>query len=249
MTKSEAEVAKEQKERGLWWSEYASKYDEFVVPLTCYQDNIRQLLDFIEHSDIPESASVCDLGAGTGIYIEAMSNMLPEATFRHLDSNVEMCRYAQQRYSEKNLPVEILNTSANDTGFQPETLDLVTSINVIYALPNPIQTLKDIFSWLTPGGYFFTIDFGRRQNSLDWTQYFFRELFKREGAVNTMRAIPAALNLFKRQNEGAAAQDAGNYWIHSTEEFEQTLQAVGFQVEESRACYRGYADLAICRKP
>ena len=248
MTETRAKIPSEQIDEGIWWSEYATKYDEFVVPLTCYQENIEQLLHFIKNSTLPKSASVCDLGAGTGIYIESMSNLLPDANFLHLDINSEMCRYAERRYKEKGLAVEILNQSVSNASLEAGTLDLVTSINVIYALPNPKEALESVYEWLKPGGHFFAIDFGRRQNSLDWTQYFFRELIKREGVIGTARALPAAVNLFKRQNEGAAAQDLGNYWLHSTQEFEEALKEVGFQVLESRACYRGYSDLAICKK-
>jgi len=246
-TKTEA-YADDRIDGGIWWSEYATKYDEFVVPLTCYQDNIRQLLKFLENSQVPKDARICDIGAGTGIYIESMSNLFPSANFLHLDADIEMCRYAEQRYKNKNLNVEILNQSASSSSLQAETLDLVTSVNVIYALPDSKGALSDIYRWLKPGGQFFVIDFGRRQNSLDWTQYFFRELFNREGLIGTARALPAAINLFKRQNEGVAAQDAGNYWLHSTEEFEEALKSTGFQVQEARSCYRGYADLAICTK-
>jgi len=248
MIETKHEASAEEKVRGIWWSEYATKYDEFVVPLTCYQDNIAQLLSFLDNSDLPKTAKICDVGAGTGIYIESISKLLPNASFVHLDADTEMCRYAKQRYSDKNLPVEILNQSVDDCRLEPESLDLITSINAIYTLPNPQKTLADIYSWLKPGGHFFAIDFGRRQNSLDWTQYFIRELFKREGLVGAARAIPNALSLFKHQNEGEAAQETGNYWLHSTEEFEEALKDVGFQIEESRSCYRGYSDLAICRK-
>lgn len=233
---------------GVRWSEYATRYDEFVVPLTCYQDNINRLIDFLEKAELPANPSICDLGAGTGIYIKAMSEVMPQANFLHIDSDEEMCRYADQRYKKGGVPVEILNRSAKDANIKEGSLDLVTSVNVIYALPDPIQTLKDVYSWLKPGGLFFTIDFGRRQNSLDWTQYFFRELFRRKGLIDTAKAIPSAINLFKRQNEGVAAQDAGAYWLHSNVEFATTLKSIGFTVEKSVECYRGYADLAICRK-
>jgi len=234
---------------GVQWSEYATSYDEYVVPLTCYQDNINRLMDFLKSVDLPGPSEICDLGAGTGIYIKAMSEILPNASFLHIDSDKEMCGYARLRYKQHAISANVLNRSAKDAGIEESSLDLVTSINVIYALPDPIETLRDIFSWLKPGGFFFTIDFGRRQNSLDWTQYFFSELYKRKGFFDTAKAIPSAISLFKRQNEGAAAQDAGAYWLHSTEEFQQTLESVGFSVIQSNECYRGYADLAVCKKP
>ena len=149
-------------EAGVWWTEYAKSYDEFVVPLTCYQDNISHLLNFLESIDTPKNAKICDLGAGTGIYIQAMAERLPNTRFVHLDNNGEMCNYAESRYSNIGLDVKILNQAANEASFQQGELDVVTSINVIYALPNPKETLRDIFKWLKPGGYFFTIDFVSR---------------------------------------------------------------------------------------
>ena len=250
-TVSEVKIneTKTSSEAGVWWTEYAKSYDEFVVPLTCYQENINHLLNFLENTDIPKNPKICDLGAGTGIYIQAMAERLPNTRFIHLDNNREMCNYANNRYNNIGLDVEILNQSANEASFQNGALDVVTSINVIYALPNPKETLRDIFKWLKPGGYFFTIDFGRRQNSLDWAQYFFRDLVRREGIIKTARSLSAALNLFQRQNEGVAAQDAGNYWLHTGDEFQSALESTGFSVLRNEVCYRGYADLAVCLKP
>jgi len=50
MMEVKAKSKNEQTENAIWWSEYAKRYDEFVVPLTCYQDNINQLLQFLENT-------------------------------------------------------------------------------------------------------------------------------------------------------------------------------------------------------
>lgn len=245
-----AKDSNEKSTEGISWSEYATSYDEFVVPLSCYQDNIKLLQKFlVAKSTNLNEPHICDIGAGTGIYIKSMAEICADANFTHLDLDAEMCAYAQRRYSDAGLGVKVLNQSADSADIDYNSQDIVTAVNVIYALPKPKQRLKDIYDWLRPGGYFFVIDFGRRQNSLDWTQYFFRELLKRRGLVASARAIPSAINLFRRQNEGVEAQDSGAYWLHTTEDFVEELEKVGFEVEESSQCYRGYADMAICRKP
>ena len=237
-------------QHGISWSKYATKYDELVVPLPCYQDNIRLLTDFLEEvSEQLEAPRICDVGAGTGIYIQSMASILPDADFLHVDRNTSMCAYAKTRYERLSLPVQILNTPAEDLSIEAESLNVVTAVNSLYTLPSPEDRLKDIYSWLEPGGYFFAIDFGRRQDTIDWTKYFFKELFHREGIMGGLKQTPSAINLFRRQNEGVAAQDSGDYWIHTTEEFELALVGAGFEVIRIETCYRGYADLGICIKP
>lgn len=235
---------------GIEWAKYAKRYDEFVVPMTCYQDNIDTLQNFLTSiANNDPSTRICDLGAGTGIYIKAMSEVLPLATFTHVDRSTDMSSYAAKRYIDANLDVNVIDSAVENLDFEPASLDIITAINVIYTLPEPQRRLEDIYNWLKPGGYFFAIDFGRRQDAADWTKYLLKELLMREGAIGALRAIPSVLNLILRQREGAAAQDEGSYWIHSTNEFEASLEAVGFHVERAEACYRGYSDLAICQKP
>lgn len=234
---------------GIEWAKYAKRYDDFIVPMTCYQDNINTLKDFlISNAKNDASTRICDLGAGTGIYIKAMSEVLPLASFTHVDRSADMSSYASKRYASANLNINVIESAAEDLNFEAASMDIITAINVIYTLPEPKKRLEDIYNWLKPGGYFFVIDFGRRQNTADWTKYFLKELLVREGAIGTLKSIPSVLSLFRRQNEGAAAQDEGSYWIHSTSEFKSSLEAAGFSVDRAEPCYRGYSDLAICRK-
>lgn len=231
------------------WQEYAKHYDEYVVPLTCYQDNISQLKKFIRLYQLEDIETVCDLGAGTGIYISAMNKVIRNCHFTHVDSDRAMIEYAESRYVKEGVSASVEHVGIENLELIPNSLDLITAINVIYSLPEPQERLKQVYSYVKPGGYFFTIDFGRKQKPIDWTVYFFKEMLKREGLRQTIKSIPSAVSLFKRQAEAAEAQAHGEYWLHSTDSFAQALSDVGFKVHEHRSCYRGYADLAICQKP
>jgi len=236
-------------DQGVAWSEYATSYDEYVVPLPCYQENINLLRGFLATHELEESPRICDIGAGTGIYIEAMAASLISATFLHVDSNEEMTNYARERYSKLDLSVEISTSLIQEAEFAARSFDLITSINVLYSLPNPSERLQQIYEWIKPGGYFFVIDFGRKQRPIDWTFYFFRQMVIRDGIRKTFQSVPSAINLFKRQAEAASAQKTGDYWLHTTDSFSDALSQSGFVIEKTQMCYRGYADLAICRRP
>ncbi len=235
--------------QGVAWSEYATSYDDYVVPLPCYQENINLLKGFLADHKLEENPDICDIGAGTGIYIEAMAASLNGATFLHVDSDEEMTNYARERYSKKGLSVQVSTSQIQEVEIPVRSLDLVTSINVLYSLPNPRERLRQIFAWIKPGGYFFTIDFGRKQRPLDWTLYFFRQMLIRDGVRKTFQSMPSAISLFKRQAEAASAQKTGDYWLHTTDSFSDALSQAGFIIEKAHICYRGYADLAVCRKP
>lgn len=245
---SQPSTSDEQKEL-VQWREYARHYDEYVVPLTCYQDNISQLTDFICQYGLGESETICDLGAGTGIYISAMHKIIPKGQFIHVDSDSAMIDYAQSRYLKEGISVAVKQIEIEKLELPANSQDLVTAINVIYSLPDPLDRLQETFRAVKPGGYFFSIDFGRKQQPIDWTFYFFKEMVRREGLQKTLKSVPSAISLFKRQAEAAKAQTVGEYWLHSTETFRNAMEDVGFEVMEARSCYRGYADLAICRKP
>ena len=193
--------------------------------------------------------TVCDLGAGTGIYISAMHKIIKNCHFVHVDSDKAMVEYAQSRYERENVSATVTQIEIERLALAPNSMDIVTAINVIYSLPQPEMRLQQIFDCTKPGGYFFAIDFGRKQKPVDWTFYFFKEMLFREGVAQTLKSVPSAISLFKRQAEAAEAQAHGEYWLHSTEEFAKAIATSGFEVLEHRACYRGYADLAICQKP
>jgi hypothetical protein len=102
-------------------------------------------------------------------------------------------------------------------------------------------------AWLKPSGRLFTIDFGRKQRTLDWAIYLFKESMKSGRIGEYAKGLLEGRDVVKQNRQSAKGQSTGRYWLHSTEDFGQSLEMAGFIVDELFPCYRGYADLAVCR--
>jgi ubiquinone/menaquinone biosynthesis C-methylase UbiE len=231
------------------WEAYAEHYDEMCALNPAYQQNIETLLARLSDWDLPSNATICDLGAGTGNYILQISKHLPTAEFWHVDFDSRMVELAQAKYDRNGVTnVKMVQREVHEVSFPDESFDLIVSINALYAFTPHEEILARMRSWLKPRGKLFLIDFGRKQNTLDWTFYIFRESMKANRIGRYAKALLEAREVLKQNRKTSKGQESGRYWLHSTKEFGDTLSRAGFTVEELHQCYRDYADLAICSK-
>jgi len=236
-------------EVGIDWDAYATQYDLMAKYNPSYHENIDILRSSLPSWDLPAKASVCDLGAGTGNYISALSRVLPDAKYVHVDFDHVMNDIAREKYSKLAIEnISIKEEYVQRIDFHDESFDLVLCVNALYAISPQGPVLNKIRRWLKPGGVFFVIDFGRRNRMIDWSWYLLSNLVKEHGVVECARFLLSSAEIIRQNNRGSKNQDEGAYWLHSTQEFGKTLSDAGFLVEELRPCYRDYCDLAICRK-
>lgn len=232
------------------WDAYAEHYDLMCELNPSYQDNLLSLATRLPKWNLPSDARVCDLGAGTGNYIHLLSRLIPDATFTHVDFDKKMNEVAQQKYQSAEIDeVHVVKDYVQRVEFPKESFDLILCVNALYAISPQVQVLRKIHSWLNPDGKFFVIDFGRKQRVLDWTFYLFRESLKHHRVGTYVKALLEGREVIKQNRRSTKGQITGRYWTHSTEDFGVTLEECGFEVEELFPCYRGYSDLAVCRKP
>jgi len=231
------------------WDAYAEHYDVMCDLNPSYQENIDRLVQYLQTWDIPEHPTVLDLGAGTGNYILALAKKLQTASFVHIDFDKKMNELAERKYKQHGLEaVQVQNQYVQEVEFEPSSFDVIICINALYAISPQTEVLKKIHSWLKPEGRFFVIDFGRKQNILDWTFYVFRESVKRHRLRRYIQVLRDNRELIKQNRQTTKGQDSGRYWLHTTAEFRDTLKSCGFVVDDVFPCYRGYSDLAVCRK-
>ena len=231
------------------WDAYAEHYDVMCDMNPSYQENIKKLIRYLDTWQVPENPRICDLGAGTGNYIVALAKHLPNAQFVHVDFDAKMNEQAKSKYEKSGIQnVQILNQQVQQVSFEDDSFDIIICINALYAISPQVDVLKKVHKWLRPDGRFFVIDFGRKQKTLDWTIYLFKESLKRNQLGRYFKALKDSREIIKQNRQTSKGQDSGRYWLHSTAEFNSTLRESGFTVDEVFPCYRGYSDLAVCRK-
>jgi len=232
------------------WDAYAEHYDEMCALNPAYKANIDLLLARMANWHLPANPKICDLGAGTGNYILNMAAEYAGAQFWHVDIDRRMIEMAEQKYVEQGISnVTIVQSDVHDVRFDDESFDVVLCINSLYAFDARELMLKRIRRWLRPNGRLFLIDFGRKQKTLDWTLYIFKESMKSHQLGRYTKALIEARELLKQNRKTTKGQESGRYWLHTTEQFGASLREAGYRVEELSRCYRNYCDLAVCRIP
>ncbi|MBX3706297.1 MAG: class I SAM-dependent methyltransferase [Pseudomonadales bacterium] len=230
------------------WDAYAEHYDLMCALNPAYQENINLLLERLRSWQLPSTSTICDVGAGTGNYICAMADQFPDGAIFHIDFDARMNELAQQKYLERGIKnVQILQDHILNIDLPKSSVDLVICINSIYAISPQKSVLEKAHEWLKPRGRLFAIDFGRKQRTLDWAIYLFRESLKSGEVGRYAKGLIEAREVMKQNRQSTKGQKSGRYWLHSTDDFGKSIADAGFEIEELFACYRGYADLAVCR--
>ena len=245
-TRSEDVVLEIVNEVGIDWDAYATQYDLMAKYNPSYHENIEILLSYLDEWNMPPTAMICDLGAGTGNYICALAGCIPEGKYVHVDFDEVMNGIARTKYVGAKLNVTIVEEYIQRLEFPSENFDLILCVNALYAIQPQQAVLHKVRKWLKPDGKFFVIDFGRRTRMFDWGWYLLKSVVKEHGVLECSRLVANRVEIVRQNRRGSKTQQQGSYWLHSTQEFGRILTSCGFQVDDIRSCYRDYCDLAVC---
>ena len=231
------------------WGKYAQQYDLMCRHNDAYEVNVSALAQFVQTINLNPTCSIVDIGAGTGNFICELSKVLPSANFVHLDANREMNNIALRKYEKQKIGnVQIIEEQVQRADLPVDTFSLAICVNSLYAMNPQELILSKIHQWLAPDGYLYVIDLGRKMDSWDWGRYFLRQAFREKRLLEYLTdAVARGREVLRQNNMTTIAQDSGRYWTHETSQFGQVLESAGFKIEKLETCYRGYADLAICR--
>jgi SAM-dependent methyltransferase len=178
---------------------------------------------------------VLELGSGTGNFSLALAergySIVGEEPYEALVGRA-LKKAAARRLGN----VTFRPGPAMDQGY-----DLLLSVHVLCAHPDPMGELRRGFARLREGGHAIIVNFARRAPVVATAG----EVWAGEGAVSALRSLVWLLPnaLFERLRGGAAS----HYW--SASEFRTRLEGVGFEVLELRPTFLlGISLLAWCRR-
>lgn len=235
--------------RQLSYAEYAKHFDQMCELLPVYQDNIDYLLDLVPKLELPDNPKICDLGAGTGNYICALSDVLPNARYVHVDMDSNMNNRARKKYQERGLfNVEIVEDYIERINFPEGEFDLIVCVNALNTAPPQLPVLRRMRRCLRTDGTLFLIDFGRKQRVLDWGWYILTNTLRTHGMTKYIKAILENREALKQNRHAKKDQANGLMWTHTLKEFSALVTQAGFDIKTARTCYRGYCDLVVAKK-
>ncbi len=132
--------------RDKLWGVYSASYDRVLLSFPPYQKLIADVIAVVPGSDL----SVIDLGAGTGNVTAAL--LAAGQTVTAVENNQGML----DRLRSKKLPRErltVVKSSAESLDSLPDaSFDAAVSVNMLYAVGDPLTCLQGIHRLLKPQG-------------------------------------------------------------------------------------------------
>lgn len=129
------------------WNTYAQSYD-VLHTLVPYQ----KLLSAVGAAlAIADGNEVLDAGCGTGNLLQSLVHQYPNATYSGADSAPSMLTRAEIKCT--NWPVTFYNVDLTKRlPFTDSQFDKIAAVNVLYTLPNPRETLREMHRIIASNG-------------------------------------------------------------------------------------------------
>ncbi len=126
---------------------------------------------------------ILDMGASSGHYTVALQETFPDAEIWGVDISRRMLEHARRVANENGWAWKLFVREAENTGFESESFDLVTSYILLHEIPNRIirACFEEAFRLLKPGGDFVMGDVQRYENISKLEQWRFEYLARHGG--------------------------------------------------------------------
>lgn len=120
---------------------------------------------------LPETrpAKIAELGCGGGRNIQVLLRKYPIATVTALDYS-EISVEKAKRVNRESLQAgrcRILQGDVSHLPFKESTFDLITAFETVYFWPGPVESFREVYRTLQPGGIFLIVNESDGENSQD----------------------------------------------------------------------------------
>ncbi|MBF0592950.1 MAG: methyltransferase domain-containing protein, partial [Nitrospirae bacterium] len=214
-----------------------------------YNEIITNFKDEISKWDIPKDTTLLDVGAGTGNFSIELAKAFPHNNVIHMDFDENMNKLAKKKSLKENLSnFQTMTSNIEDLNLKHNSLSAITSVHAIYTFSNPKSVLMNLYNWLDKDGYVFLCDPGRVLDIRDWSVYLAKHLIKSYGIIKTIEIFWKGREISKQNRNIREMQLKGKYWVHTHEEFCNSVTEAGFKIVSSYKCFRGVSDVVVARK-
>lgn len=114
----------------------------------------------IDKIDLPATAVIADIGAGTGYYTFKLAPKVPKGKVYAVEIQDELIAELNARTKKLNFTnVEIIKGSTTSPNLPENAVDLAVMVDVYHELEYPVETLQSIRKSLKKGGQILLIEY------------------------------------------------------------------------------------------
>lgn len=153
------------------FNQFSEDYD------TWYETKMGKFVDEVESEaifsllDLPENATILDVGCGTGNFTYKLANMGYNCVGIDIAGN--MLKHAKAKQKDKK--IKFLEKNAEQTNFEDESFDCIISVTAFEFMPYPDLIYKEMQRLLKPNG---SIIIGTIQKGGLWYQLYTSDICK-----------------------------------------------------------------------
>ena len=212
--------------------EHAKVYD-VVLNFPFYIENLNKILN--ELPENKEDNLYVDAGCGTGNLVKLAQHK--SYNFIGLDLSNEMLKRAKEKGIEDLFKIDITCLP-----FTENSIDGITSINVLYQLREPKKFLEEARRVLKPKGKIIILTPDKNASLLNFVPATLKSIVKNPRILLNIKDL---MTYFKI-NQGIINENPGFYTRH---ELEKMVRESGFEIEKIEKAYVDQDWLIVARKP
>jgi len=171
---------------------WLTPFYDIVVAATTRERTLKKAL--ICQADIQPDQHVLDLACGTGTLSIWIKSAYPDAEVDAIDGDPEILLIAAEKAKRAKVAVEYRTAMSHDLPFPDAYFDRVVSSLFFHhlSLDHKIRTAREVSRILKPGGQLHVADWGKAENLLMRSLYYFIQLL--DGYENTQDNVTGKLN-------------------------------------------------------
>jgi ubiquinone/menaquinone biosynthesis C-methylase UbiE len=121
------------------------------------EENTQLAIDRIK---VPPTATIADVGAGTGYYTFKLAPKVPQGKVYAVEIQDELIVELNKRKNQQNIKnIEVIKGSTMSPNLPNNSVDLVIMVDVYHELEYPVEVLGSIRKSLKPGGQILLIEY------------------------------------------------------------------------------------------